>query len=329
MWLYSTPVAHVTDITVTTDVDGTTGIVELRGRDGRRRRGAGAVDGCRGQHRRRGIRVVRLALGRRRDALAARRRLPLRADGRGRGRRDGRRRVLAAGRHPHRRGARVRSSSSTASRSTSPDSASTRTPRSAARATTTPTSCTTSSCMDWIGANSFRTSHYPYAEEVLEYADRHGIVVIDETAAVGLNLSLAAGITGAPPRPTFSPDTINDDTRAAHAQHLRELVARDKNHPSVVMWCDRERAGLAGGGRARVLRTARRPHPRARPEPPGHVRQRDVRDIRDGSRRRPVRRPLPEPLLRLVRRDRRPRDRRAAPARATCRRGRRSTTSRS
>ena len=28
--------------------------------------------------------------------------------------------------------------------------------------------------LDWIGANSFRTSHYPYAEEVLEYADRHG-----------------------------------------------------------------------------------------------------------------------------------------------------------
>src|SRR6185437_11682829 len=24
--------------------------------------------------------------------------------------------------------------------------------------------------MDWIGANSFRTSHYPYAEEVMEFA---------------------------------------------------------------------------------------------------------------------------------------------------------------
>lgn len=30
--------------------------------------------------------------------------------------------------------------------------------------------------MDWIGANSFRTSHYPYAEEVMDYADRMGIV---------------------------------------------------------------------------------------------------------------------------------------------------------
>jgi hypothetical protein len=31
---------------------------------------------------------------------------------------------------------------------------------------------------------SFRTAHYPYAEEVLDYADRHGVVVIDEAAAV-------------------------------------------------------------------------------------------------------------------------------------------------
>jgi beta-glucuronidase len=90
--------------------------------------------------------------------------------------------------------------------------------------------------LDWVGANSFRTSHYPYAEEVLEFADRHGIVVIDETAAVGLNLAVVSGLTGAPPRPTFSPETFGDETRAAHAQHIRELIARDKNHPSVVMW---------------------------------------------------------------------------------------------
>jgi beta-glucuronidase len=91
--------------------------------------------------------------------------------------------------------------------------------------------------MDWIGANSFRTSHYPYAEEVMEFADRHGIVVIDETAAVGLNLAVAAGLTGAPARPTFSPETFGEATREAHAQAIRELIARDKNHPSVVMWC--------------------------------------------------------------------------------------------
>jgi beta-glucuronidase len=90
--------------------------------------------------------------------------------------------------------------------------------------------------LDWVGANSFRTSHYPYAEEVLEFADRNGIVVVDETAAVGLNLGVQGGLTGIGPKPTFSPETFNDETQAAHAQHIRELIARDKNHPSVVMW---------------------------------------------------------------------------------------------
>ncbi len=90
--------------------------------------------------------------------------------------------------------------------------------------------------MEWIGANSFRTSHYPYAEEVLDYADRHGIVVIDETAAVGQNLGMMAGILRREFPPTFSPDTIDDAAREVHAQAIRELVARDKNHPSVVLW---------------------------------------------------------------------------------------------
>ena len=43
------------------------------------------------------------------------------------------------------------------------------------------------SLLKWMGANSFRTSHYPYAEEMLALCDREGIVVIDETPAVGLN----------------------------------------------------------------------------------------------------------------------------------------------
>ncbi len=90
--------------------------------------------------------------------------------------------------------------------------------------------------MEWLGANSFRTSHYPYAEEVLEYADRHGIVVIDETPAVGINMGLSGGIFGAQGFTTFSEETVNAATQEAHRQAIRELVARDKNHPCVVVW---------------------------------------------------------------------------------------------
>lgn len=89
--------------------------------------------------------------------------------------------------------------------------------------------------LKWVGANSFRTSHYPYAEEVMDYADRHGIVIIDETAAVGLNQSFTS-MFGGPKLPTFGPETANEKTQASLLNAVRELIQRDKNHPSVVLW---------------------------------------------------------------------------------------------
>ncbi|MBD3942108.1 beta-glucuronidase [Microbacterium sp. NEAU-LLC] len=91
--------------------------------------------------------------------------------------------------------------------------------------------------MDWIGANSFRTSHYPYAEEVLDFADRNGIVVIDETAAVGLNKRIEGGIAvaGGAEHNTFT-SGFGPSIQDAHKREIRELIARDKNHPCVVMW---------------------------------------------------------------------------------------------
>lgn len=88
--------------------------------------------------------------------------------------------------------------------------------------------------MKWIGANSFRTSHYPYSEEIMRLADREGIVVIDETPAVGLHLNfMATGLFGE----SVKRDTWKEiGTKEAHEQILKELVKRDKNHPSVVMW---------------------------------------------------------------------------------------------
>lgn len=76
--------------------------------------------------------------------------------------------------------------------------------------------------MRWVGANSYRTSHYPYAEEALEVADRAGILVISETSAVGVN---------------FYDDPQNSDTRLAYVRaELEALIARDRNHPSVIAW---------------------------------------------------------------------------------------------
>ncbi|EJM3642734.1 beta-glucuronidase [Salmonella enterica] len=91
--------------------------------------------------------------------------------------------------------------------------------------------------MKWIGANSYRTSHYPYAEEMLDWADENGIVVIDETAAVGFNLSLGIGFEACEkPKSLYGEDAINNETQQAHLQAIKELIARDKNHPCVVLW---------------------------------------------------------------------------------------------
>ena len=38
----------------------------------------------------------------------------------------------------------------------------------------------------WLGGNAFRTSHYPYAEEMMDMADQLGIVVIDECPGIGI-----------------------------------------------------------------------------------------------------------------------------------------------
>jgi len=83
--------------------------------------------------------------------------------------------------------------------------------------------------MRWIGANSFRTSHYPYSEEIMRMADRAGLVVIDEAPAVGMR---AEG-----DHKTYTAERISSKTLAHHKQVMAELIRRDKNHPCVVMWC--------------------------------------------------------------------------------------------
>lgn len=87
--------------------------------------------------------------------------------------------------------------------------------------------------LKWIGANSFRTSHYPYCEEMLQLCDREGILVIDEVPAVGLNAGFTAtGLLGGNPNGTWK----LFKTAEHHRQVLRDMVQRDKNHPCVIIW---------------------------------------------------------------------------------------------
>lgn len=77
------------------------------------------------------------------------------------------------------------------------------------------------SLMKWMSANSFRTSHYPYSEEMLNLCDEEGIVVIAETSAVGLNFW----------------DLDEQEERTQHHKNvISEMIARDEQHPSIVMW---------------------------------------------------------------------------------------------
>ena len=76
--------------------------------------------------------------------------------------------------------------------------------------------------MRWTGANSYRTSHYPYSEEEMQMADREGFLIIDEIPAVSLQMA----------------DEANQAERLRMClQQIEEMIAREKNHPAVVMWC--------------------------------------------------------------------------------------------
>ncbi len=65
--------------------------------------------------------------------------------------------------------------------------------------------------------NAIRTSHYPYGSKFYDLCDELGMYVADEMAAC------------------WTP-TDTDELTPAFAQHAREVVRRDKNHASVVVW---------------------------------------------------------------------------------------------
>ena len=61
-----------------------------------------------------------------------------------------------------------------------------------------------------FGCNAYRASHNPPTPELLDVCDRLGMVVIDENRLMG--------------------------TAQYHYDHLKSMMLRDRNHPSVILW---------------------------------------------------------------------------------------------
>lgn len=88
--------------------------------------------------------------------------------------------------------------------------------------------------MKWMGANSFRTSHYPYDEEVYRFADREGFLIIDEVPAVGFKMAAASFLGGLDQ--SFFDGEWTEELYKKHLDQITDMVHRDKNHPSVLAW---------------------------------------------------------------------------------------------
>ena len=63
-----------------------------------------------------------------------------------------------------------------------------------------------------LGCNAYRSSHNPITPAMLDVCDREGILVIDENRLTGINQE--------------------------HVRLLENMIKRDRNHPSVILWSD-------------------------------------------------------------------------------------------
>ena len=93
--------------------------------------------------------------------------------------------------------------------------------------------------MKWIGANCFRTSHYPYAEELYQMADEEGFLIIDEVPAVGFmesTMNFLAANQGNGKRVGWFEKETTPQLLENHKAALIDMINRDKNHASVIAW---------------------------------------------------------------------------------------------
>ncbi len=111
------------------------------------------------------------------------------------------------------------------------------------------------SMLKWMGANP-RTvpPTTPTRRRPCGWPTGRGILVVDETPAVGL---------------TFMDGEEQVAARLAQVrQQVQELVARDKNHPSVIMWSLANEPMVGQGGLEAMLAGRGEPHPPPRPFSP-------------------------------------------------------------
>ncbi len=73
-----------------------------------------------------------------------------------------------------------------------------------------------------MGCNAIRTSHNPPAPELLELADRMGFIIMDEAFDMWKK-----------PKNKLDYSTVWD---AMHKIDLQDMILRDRNHPSVMIW---------------------------------------------------------------------------------------------
>ena len=84
-----------------------------------------------------------------------------------------------------------------------------------------------------IGVNAWRTAHNPTVPELLDFADDQGMLMWVENRFIntGVQPILSSKDVGAP---------LPSSVAVADAQLLldaQNMVLRDRNHPSVIIWC--------------------------------------------------------------------------------------------
>ncbi|MFC4530461.1 glycoside hydrolase family 2 TIM barrel-domain containing protein [Sphaerisporangium dianthi] len=99
--------------------------------------------------------------------------------------------------------------------------------------------------------NAVRTSHYPPHPHFLDLCDRHGLYVIDECDLETHGFE-SGGWQGNP--------SAEPMWREALVDRMRRMVARDRNHPSIVMWSLGNEAGT-GANLAAMYAFAKRADP--------------------------------------------------------------------